>query len=353
MLESRQKKKKIKLPKSPKAKYRTFISVFILLLVVFMTSTFWVPDTSNIKNTAYGTQAASSDDVKLKLEKWMYNPDKNYMETTFYVDEGQFAFSNNLVFSPSVYNGSTSNSVPCSVAFSNDDTLIIRIKNLPKKWKVLMMQITDNSEDLLTKEVDDTTSSAADAAGNIGKAISGQVTANFYCDYRAVEQNTALAPKSEKDYAIDSTLYRISTTQKQISDDKNAIAQNKNTIFSLQKDIKAIQTEQSYQTTSEISDSTEVMQNKQNSIAELGTKNDELNQEIGEYQDKISKLNLKLSDIRSGTTRVYSDKVPDADPIFADSTSNGSTSSSAAASTAGSAAASSKPTVSTSSVPMK
>lgn len=347
------KKIKVKIPKSPKAKYRTFIGAFVLLLVVFMTSSLWVPDTSEIKNTAYGTQASSSDYVKLKLEKWTYNPDTNYMETTFYVNKGQFAFSNNLIFSPSVYNGSTSNSVSSSVVFSNDDTLIIRTKNLPKKWKVLMLQITDNSADLLTKEVGNTTSSSADAIGNVGKAISGQVTANFYCDYRAVEQNTALVPKSEKDYAIDSTLYRISATQKQIADDKNAITQNKNTIASLQKDIQTIQKEQSYQTTSEISDSTAVMQSKQNSIAALGTKDDELNKEIGECQDKISKLNLKLSDIRSGTTRVYSDKVPDADPLYTAGTNSTSVPSNPVSSAAGSASSivtSSKSTVSRSSV---
>ena len=346
MLKSQQKKKKVKIPKSPKAKYRTFIGAFVLLLVIFMTSSLWVPDTSEIKNTAYGKQESSSDYVKLKLEKWTYNPDTNYMETTFYVNKGQFAFSNNLIFAPTVFNGSTSNPVSSSIAFSNDDTLIVRTSNLPKKWKVLMMQITDNSADLLTKEVGNTASSSADAVGNVGKAIAGQVTANFYCDYRAVEQNTALAPKSEKDYAIDSTLYRISATQKQIADDKNAITQNKNTIASLQKDIKAIQTEQAYQTASEISDSTAVMQSKQNSIATLGTKNDELNKEIGEYQDKISKLNLKLSDIRSGTTRTYSEKVPDADPLYTASAGSVSAPSSPDASAVSS-------TVTSSSAPMK
>lgn len=123
--------------------------------------------------------------------------------------------------------------------------------------------------------------------------------------------NTALSPKSEKDYAVTSVLNLIAEKKQQIKTDQQGIQQNIATIGTLNQDIEKIQNEQSYETASEVAQSTTVIQDKENQIATLKKKNTDYQTDIGDCENKNQKLKLKLSDIRSGTTRTYSTQIPD------------------------------------------
>lgn len=299
------KKKGKAMRKASGKNYQTFIIVFVILFAVFMTSKLWMPDTSALDNTPCGTRAATSDNIDAGLHSWEYNPDKNYMEAVFNIEEQQYVYSESLKYTLELYSDNSQKTLlNCSVAYSDEDTLIVRMKDLPKGWKVLSLWISDNSDDVV-KKADGQTSSAAPIF-NLSSS-----KANFRCDRRAVQMNTALSPKSEKDYAITSVLNLIAEKKQQIKTDQQGIQQNISTIGTLNQDIEKIQNEQSYETASEVAQSTTVIQDKENQIATLKKKNTDYQTDIGDCENKNQKLKLKLSDIRSGTTRKYSTQIPD------------------------------------------
>ena len=152
--------------------------------------------------------------------------------------------------------------------------------------------------------------------------------------------NTALAPKTATEYAVQSITKTIADQNAEVQAYQKQITQNKQTISSLQKDIEGIEKEQAYQTSSELQGSNASIQNKQSQIDSLTKKNETYEEDIETCKGKIQKLNLKLSDLKTGTTRVYKEESAE---------ENSETASSAASSSSSSAHASSLPSSSSSS----
>ena len=282
--------------------YRTFLVMLLCVFGFFFTTKFWVPDTSNITSTAFGTSIHTSDSISLVLEDWRYNPDSNYMEAVFQVVQNGYLYSSSLQFRTELYSdNSQTTPLSCAVVYSDDDTLIVQMHDLPKGWKILSLRIGDNISSLKSAETGDLTSSAA----NVLDASQDDTPAHFNADVRTVQMDTTLAPKTEMEYAVEAISRNIASQNEQIETYQKQISQNTQTIKGLQNDIASIQKEQAYQTSSELQGSNASIQNKQTQIQSLEDKNESFEEDIEACQGKIDKLKLKLHDLQTGTTRTY------------------------------------------------
>ncbi len=279
--------------------YRTFLIVFIALFVIFCTSKLWMPDTGNVTSTEIGTTISTSSYISLTLRDWQYNPKTGYMETTFDVDESSYIYSSSLQFIVRLFSdNSQTTPLDCSIAYADENTLICSMENLPKGWQVLSLRIGDNTADLKVA-----------TAGTLSSEASSQTTtskdetpARFNCDARTVSQNTALEPKTESAYAMQSILRHIQAQKDQITEYQNQINANNDTIQSLQNDIAGIRQDQVYQLDSERAQSDSLISDKEKQITTLQTKNEEYQDDIDACNEKIEMLNRQLSDLKNGTT---------------------------------------------------
>lgn len=317
--------------------YRKLIVVLICVFAFFFTTKLWMPDTSKPTNTAFGTSINTSDSVALVLDDWEYNPNSNYMEAAFHIVQSGYTYSSNLQFVTKLFSdNSQTKALESTVAYSDDDTLIVQMRNLPHGWKILSLRIGDNISALKKVETGDLLSSTAP---NPFEAQEDETPAHFNADIRVVKMNTALAPKTTTEYAVQSITKTIADQNAEVQAYQKQITQNKQTISSLQKDIEEIEKEQAYQTSSELQGSNASIQNKQSQIDLLTKKNETYEEDIETCKGKIQKLNLKLSDLKTGTTRVYKEESAE---------ENSETASSAAPSSSSSAPASSFPSSSSS-----
>lgn len=285
--------------------YRIFLVVFIALLLLFCTSKLWLPEDTKITNTMFGTKHSTSDAISLVLNDWQYNPTSNYMEAAFDVQQKNYIYSNSLRFTAELYSDNSQRTpLDCKVAYSDEDTLILQIRDLPPGWEILSLRIGDNSLELKTAATGDLNASSS---SNPFAAQADKTPAHFNCDVRAVKMNTSLSPKAELDYAVDSISNHIGQQNGQITAYRAQVAANLDTISMLENDIEGIKKEQPYQMDSELDDSNAMLQDKEKQIANLREKNQTYEESIADCKQKIQKLNLKLKDLKSRNTRVHED----------------------------------------------
>lgn len=302
----KEKIKKRKQIRSRKKANTTFCAVFLVLMAVFCTSKFWMPDTSKTYSSAYGAKQASSQSIVMTLKKWEVNPITNYMEAAFDVQpqDTDVVLDQDLQFTPVLYSfdrgGNKDAQLTCKIAYKDNDTLVIQMPDVPSDWQVLGLAVRDNSDTLKSIQA---ASNPNDNTGWFGQ--SSDEHAVFYCDSRAAHYNTTLKAATTKDYAVDAIEAEIATTQGKIADFNTQIKRNQEAAASLQKAVDKIKNEQAYETESELEDSKSVLQTKQSQIQSLSDSNKDLQQKIALYQKKIAKLNVKLGDVYNGVTRTY------------------------------------------------
>lgn len=279
--------------------YRTFLIVVLILFAFFCTSKIWMPDTGTVTSTEMGTTISTSTNISLTLRDWQYNPSTGYMETTFDVDESSYVYTSSLQFIVKLFSdNSRTTPLDCSIAYVDEDTLICSMQNLPKGWQVLSLRIGDNTADLKVAA----TGTLSSSASSQQPAQTDETPARFNCDIRTISQNTALEPKTESAYAMQSILRHIQAQKDLIAQYQQQIDANNDTIQSLQNDIVGIQQEQVYQLENERDQSNTAIADKQKQIGTLQTKNDEYQTDIDACNAKIEMLNKKLSDLQNGTT---------------------------------------------------
>lgn len=302
----KEKIKKRRQVRSRKKANTTFCAVFVILMAVFCTSKFWMPDTSKTYTSAYGAKQASSQSIVMTLKKWEVNPNTNYMEAAFDVQtqDTDVVLDQDLQFTPVLYSfdrsGNKDAQLTCKIAYKDNDTLVVQMPDVPSDWQVLGLAVRDNSDTLKSIQAASNPKDSTDWFGQ-----SSDDHAVFYCDNRAAHYNTTLKAATTKDYAVDAIEAEIATAQGKIADCNTQIKRNKEAAASLQKAIDKIKNEQAYETDSELENSKSVLQTKQSQVQALSDSNKDVQSKIALYQKKIAKLNIKLGDVYNGVTRTY------------------------------------------------
>lgn len=269
-----------KLRENSTEKYKFFLILFFVFMILFGSSKLWLPSDVKIMNTAIGTTINTSANTSLKLRSWEYSRANQYMEIAFDVidqDDRQ-----ELNFSPVAHtNVNKATDLQISSVLSQDGTLVIQIKDVPASWDVISLWIQDNTN----SEVNST------------DALQG---ANFYCDNRKVHINNSLKPKTNLEYQIQSIENQITDVKAQIKGLDMQIKNENAEIYQLNFDITALKNNQKYQTKEEIGNSNSVINNKLSQIDDHKNNITKYQNQIAEYNIKLQKLNQKKADTASG-----------------------------------------------------
>lgn len=268
-------------------KYKTFLFLLTVFVLIFGTSKWWLPSDVKITNTSIGTVLNTSTNTSLTLRSWEYNRAKKYMEISFNIINNED--NQSLKFIPSAHMN-TNRTLPLnvSVALSKGNSLVLQIKDVPKKWDFISLWIQDNQA---------SDQKSADLHG-----------ANFFCDIRRVVINDSLQPKAELSYAVQSVQNEIDDTKKQIESVQEDIQKAKTNISQLQFDIQTLQGGQKYQTKEEIDKSNSIISGKNSEIQSLNDSIAKFNDQIKNYNVKLDKLNQKLKDTQNG--KLQSSSIP-------------------------------------------
>ncbi len=268
-------------------KYKTFLFLLTVFVLIFGTSKWWLPSDVKITDTSIGTALNTSTNTSLTLRSWQYNRAKNYMEISFDITNNED--NQSLNFTPSAHvNTNRTLSLNVSVALCKDNSLVLQIKDVPQKWDYISLWVKDNQA---------TDQNNSDLRG-----------ANFFCDIRRVVMNNALQPKAELSYAIQSVQNEIDDTKKQIQAVQADIQKAKTNIDQLQFDIQTLKDGQKYQTKEEIDKSNSTISSKTSEMQSLNDSIAQFNDQIKNYNVKLDKLNQKLNDTKSG--KIQSSIIP-------------------------------------------
>ena len=278
----RQLKKKI--TENINKEYQIFLTVFFILMTVFVTSKLWLPSDVKVMNSSYGTQKNTSASTSLVLESWQYNKQENYMEISLKFKNADD--TQDIKFKPTAHTN-RNKSIPLNayVAYSSNDLLMIQIKDIPQKWDVISLWVDE--KDALNSSPED-------------EKLEALKGANFFCDIREVKINNSLKPQSELNYALKGICNQMSEIKKENSEINNKINSLNAEIKEFEFDISALKANQKYQTQDEIQKSNSSVKYKINQIDDI--KNNILNYQtkIKDNKLKLQKLNQKLNDTKSG-----------------------------------------------------
>jgi small-conductance mechanosensitive channel len=278
----RQLKKKI--TENINKEYQIFLTVFFILMTVFVTSKLWLPSDVKVMNSSYGTQKNTSASTSLVLESWQYNKQENYMEISLKFKNADD--TQDIKFKPTAHTN-RNKSIPLNayVAYSSNDLLMIQIKDIPQKWDVISLWVDE--KDALNSSPED-------------EKLEALKGANFFCDIREVKINNSLKPQSELNYALKGICNQMSEIKKENSEINKQINSCNAEIKQLEFDISALKANQKYQTQDEIQKSNASVKYKINKIDDI--KNNILNYQtkIKDNKLKLQKLNQKLNDTKSG-----------------------------------------------------
>ncbi|MFU0831532.1 MAG: hypothetical protein ACFWUC_01110 [Oscillospiraceae bacterium] len=285
MIREKLKQVKEKSNRNQNRQYQIVLTVFFVLMTVFVTGKLWLPSDVKIQNSEPGTKKTVSAGTSLILNSWQYNRNDGYMEVAFTVQTSDK--TQRLSFYPTAHTNVSKN-VPMdvSVAYSSADFLLLQIKNVPQNWQVISLWVdTEPNEN------------RSDPA-----ALTG---ANFLCDARKVEINNSLKPQPELNYEIQSVYNQIDAVQQEIYEQNQKIESANLEIEQLNFDIAALKADQKYQTQDEIQQSNAIIESKTSRINSLKNMIENYQTQIETAQEKLKKLNQKLSDIKSGTLSPY------------------------------------------------
>ena len=224
----RQLKKKI--TENINKEYQIFLTVFFILMTVFVTSKLWLPSDVKVMNSSYGTQKNTSASTSLVLESWQYNKQENYMEISLKFKNADD--TQDIKFKPTAHTN-RNKSIPLNayVAYSSNDLLMIQIKDIPQKWDVISLWVDE--KDALNSSPED-------------EKLEALKGANFFCDIREVKINNSLKPQSELNYALKGICNQMSEIKKENSEINNKINSLNAEIKEFEFDISALKANQKY-----------------------------------------------------------------------------------------------------------
>ena len=259
--------------------YRTFLSVAAVLMLLFLTSKFWLPSDVKVTNTSLGTALNTSSSTTVKLRSWVYSTTNHYMEITFDVDNRDE--SQSIKFTPSArVDTARTETLNSETALSYNGTLVIQIKDVPTNWHYVSLWIRDNLD---TTEADESMSGA-----------------NFFGDVRALQIDNSLKPRTGLVYAVQSVVNQIQDVKSQVKNYDTQIQEENTEINQLKFDIQGLKDNQKYQTADEVKASNSTINSKQSQIDTHKDNVLKLKGQIADAQEKLKKLNQKLEDTKTG-----------------------------------------------------
>ncbi|HBG2405090.1 hypothetical protein IR152_15855 [Clostridioides sp. ES-S-0108-01] len=189
-------------------------------------------------------------------------------------------------------------SIPLESKRLDEDNYVI-IAKIPKNWEVLSLSVLDETKDYL--DTIDSVKKETDYIDNINN-LDKQTTnkdnskVRIYTDSREIETDYKMKEKNKYEYLIQLTNKKIEFIESEIGKQNKLIAAEKEKQDKLIYEINKIRSDEIYRTDKEKEDAKYEISSLE-STKKGSKENVELyNNQIKEYQEKISKLRLKVKD---------------------------------------------------------
>lgn len=257
------------------------IAFIVLGYVFFFTSPYTMPNIKNYHYTELNTDI-ELDNYTLQVGRWEWAEKSNTMEIELNVKKQNYSIFSDLKFT--VICRPASNDCKIKKVYSDDEFMILQVKNLPTNFTELAVEITSTQEQ---DQNYDTDSSNATLINSI------RIYTN--CDkVKKVDEVKTLA----KDDYIKNRLKRLLKQYNADINSTNALIDKCNKkIEKLNAQIKELQDKKIYQTQEELEDTDSQISAIQNSISDINSDIVYYNETIAEYENKIKKAEQKLNDL--------------------------------------------------------
>lgn len=216
------------LRKSSSKQYTAFLVIFIICILFFFTSTFWMPlllpkDVGPISEIGESQSVTQND--SLTLQKWILDPKTRQMEITFSASANDVATSEYVVEASTKYEKS---SIPITAkSFGGFENIFyVVINDVPSMSETVSVSISDGNENGNARYAFFTTETA--------KTESGTITGTSEKDYRVAAIESVLADVASK-----------------IEEQNQLIADAQKSYSELETEIQKLELEKEYQTTDE------------------------------------------------------------------------------------------------------
>lgn len=264
---------------NPNVGYRIFLAMFAACMLLFLTSTFWLPSATPTHNTALGTSYTCGN-VTLTLARTTINPTTGYLNVILAATGSEI----NPTYSTTARkNTAQSVLLDSKVIFNEDNALIIEIQTGAADWDYLSLWIYPGEEPQ-DAEADDS------------------IAANILCDRRVMTKDPTLVQMTGKEYRSQLVQEEIAGVEQSLEECHEKIKQHKQDIVALKAEIGKTQINQTYETDEEIQASNQQIAGYYSDIKTLEANITEQEDLIKGYEEKIKKLEEKQSDIEHGTT---------------------------------------------------
>lgn len=274
--------------------YTIALAIILLGYFLFFNSKSFMPDTSTIFYTPYD-KVSYIGSSKVKISRWEYNKNKDYMEVELRYEETDDQVLSKFNFSAKP-RCNQSIRLPVKTIIYTDDTYILHIENIPKNYGAIALKLTQSSTSGTTVASYDIDSD--DDFSEMPTNDKSTDTITLYTDYRKVKVNNNLKVETEKQYLYDLTKREINDNYTKISKLDNAISTNKNLISVYQDKIVDLKSQLKYEIPEDQNKTDEKVSDFNNRIENCVMENSDMDNQKIALKEKISKLKIKLNDLK-------------------------------------------------------
>lgn len=258
--------------KNKSIKIKGMSIILTLILMFFLSSNFLFNRDFNVKSTELNKQF-SINNIDIQLVNREYNSGTGLVELMLKVKNKNLAQNDNLEFAVNEKHDPSKIYKPNIIKVSDDEYVVY--SKLPLKWEAMCLKVTN-------------------------KNIVDSTTNNYIKLYSSVNDtilNDNLVEENKVQCSIQFINLDINELNKEINNLNENIKKNNDYIEKINSNINDLEANKKYRTDEENKDAmTEISSNK-TLIEEKKRDNEELNNEVKEYKERISKLEQKKVDL--------------------------------------------------------
>lgn len=267
--------------------YLSTTLIFIVGLILFLTSRMYIPEVIPMKYTELNVVNDLYSDGKITINEWKYDEKQNIMEVILKTDKVK-GFDNDLHFS-SVSRVDRQRYLDVEVPYKENDIYVVVIKNVPKQFEQIALRIDkeyNDYYDLFTEDEE-------------VKEKESNTVAALYTDQRMVDRGT-IEQKSPKRYAIQIVTTLVENAESDSTTIRKSIEKINKAIEILRVEVSEKEEDKIYQTAEEQLETDSTIHSLLYKIEEMEDDKVKKEEEIIINDKKIEKLNQKKNDLKMG-----------------------------------------------------
>lgn len=262
------------LRKNTTAYYISFLVVVAGLLVFFLTSKLFLPDDTALKNTEIGKAYTINSATQIILEDWTYSDINKLMLIEISVTDTFLNYDYDFNFE-AVSRKDPFKKLDLKVVYNDKNSYFIAIENLPKDYHAVSLKVIQKSK------------------------INGTETKlKLYQDYRKMKVDNTKAVKTADEYAVLSVKNEIGKVIKSKDDIQLEIENLNLQILNIDEISAELHEEKKFKTAQEIQQIDSLIIAKENEKISLQKKIDEQHSTLLLTEEKLIKLNEKLTEFQ-------------------------------------------------------